>query len=166
GLAGNWIRIEHALADDSQLPGDRSLVLVNSAAAFRDEDFSPWKKGDGPRLPETRHDHDAKIAMLGARRLNQEGAIGKGRVRPIDRCCADVALGGRNLRVDALGANGTASRSLTCRRARHSLLSLLRIEGDRNCAECDDGRCHPRLLQSWIHAENLTSVARSVRRLR
>ena len=110
--------------------------------------------------------------MLRERRFDEERTVAERRVRPVDRRCADVALGGRDLRIHALRARCAASATLTASRALRSgcpgapTLPLLRIQRDGCRAHRDDGHRDHRLHPSLMHPENLTSVAPFVRRRR
>jgi hypothetical protein len=141
GRTCHRVRIENALSNDSQLSRDRPLVVVDAATALGDEDISLGKKSDRPRLSQPRHDDDAKVAVLRACRFDQERAVTKRRIGPVDRRRADVAFGCWNLGIDALWARGAAARSLTAPRALtgRTPSTLLRVEGDCCDTDNDDG---------------------------
>ena len=62
------------------------------------------------------HDHDADVAVLRDRGFEQERAGAKRRVGPVDPR-RDVALSGRQRRIDAFGPHRSATGALSSSRA-------------------------------------------------
>ena len=111
------VRVEHAVSNDAETTG-----------TFGHEDVAVGQERDRPRLLKLRHDDHAQIAMCGNRGLNDEWAVAEHRVRPLDRRRTDVALSGRDLRVQAFGTRA--------RDRRHARPAAVLVHGLRRGGGC------------------------------